>query len=32
MYLAVNISEKEIKDLRKFFVKLDSNGNGMISK
>jgi calcium-dependent protein kinase len=32
MYLAVQISEKEIEDLRKIFVKLDVNGNGMISK
>jgi calcium-dependent protein kinase len=32
MYLAVQISEKEIEDLRKIFVKLDVNGNGMISR
>ena len=32
MYLAVNISEKEVEDLRKIFVKLDVNGNGMISR
>lgn len=32
MYLAVQISEKEIEDLRKIFVKLDNDGNGMISR
>lgn len=32
MYLAVNISEKEVEDLRKIFLKLDINGNGMISR
>lgn len=31
MYLAVQIPEKEIENLRKIFVKLDTNGNGMIS-
>lgn len=32
MYLAVQISEKEIEDLRKIFLKLDKDGNGMISR
>lgn len=32
MYLAVQIPEKEIENVRKIFLKLDENGNGMISK
>ena len=32
MYLAVQVSEKEIEDLRKIFLKLDKDGNGMISR
>ncbi len=32
MYLAVQISEKEIEDLRKIFLKLDKDGNGIISR
>lgn len=32
MYMAVQIPEKEIDSVRKIFVKLDGNGNGMISK
>jgi hypothetical protein len=32
MHLAVNISEKEIEHLRRVFVKIDSDGNGMITR
>lgn len=32
MYLAVQIPEKEIENVRKIFLKLDENSNGMISK
>jgi calcium-dependent protein kinase len=32
MYLAMQISEKEVNDLRKIFLKLDKDGNGMISR
>lgn len=32
MYFAVQIPEKDIQNVRKIFVKLDENGNGMISK
>ena len=32
MFMAVQISEKDIENLRKIFVKLDGNGDGMISR
>lgn len=32
MYLAMQISEKEVNDLRKIFLKIDKDGNGMISR
>ena len=32
MYLAMQISEKDVNDLRKIFLKLDKDGNGMISR
>ena len=31
MYFAVNIPEKDVDNLRNIFLKLDDNGNGMIS-
>lgn len=32
MYFAIQIPEKEIENVRKIFLKLDENGNGLISK
>ena len=32
MYLAMQISENEVNHLRKIFLKLDKDGNGMISR
>jgi len=32
MNIAMNISEKEVENLHKIFLKLDTNGNGIISK
>lgn len=32
MYFAVQIPQKQIENVRKIFLKLDENGNGLISK
>lgn len=32
LYLAFQIPETEIENIRKIFVKLDTNGNGLISR